>query len=142
MVGRCCLFTPNSAIKARMPPSPSLSTLMAKETYLTVVMMNSVQSTSDSGTEHGLRAMRGAGHAQNRLEGVERACPDIAEHDAERRQRQDRQLALRRLPPRFDGNRCRSLAQCDADPMRWFSRQPPGGRPLCPMTASRPDKPG
>ena len=32
-----------------MPPSPSLSTLMANETYLTVVMMKSVQSTSDSG---------------------------------------------------------------------------------------------
>ena len=48
MVGRCCFFTPSSAIKARMPPSPSLSTRMANETYLTVVMMKSVQSTSDS----------------------------------------------------------------------------------------------
>jgi hypothetical protein len=48
MVGRCCFFTPNSAIRARMPPSPSLSTRMANETYFTVVMTKSVQSTSES----------------------------------------------------------------------------------------------
>src|ERR1019366_6481600 len=48
MVGRCCFFTPNNAIKARIPPSPSLSTRMANETYFTVVMMKRVQSTSES----------------------------------------------------------------------------------------------
>ena len=47
MVGRFCFFTPNNAIKARMPPSPSLSTRMANETYLMVVMMKSVHSTSE-----------------------------------------------------------------------------------------------
>ncbi len=31
-----------------MPPSPSLSTRMAKVTYLMVVMMKSVHSTSES----------------------------------------------------------------------------------------------
>ncbi len=31
-----------------MPPSPSLSTRIANETYLTVVMMKSVHSTSES----------------------------------------------------------------------------------------------
>ena len=48
MVGRRCFFTPNRAIRARMPPSPSLSTRMANETYFTVVMMKRVQSTSES----------------------------------------------------------------------------------------------
>ena len=68
--------------------------------------------------QHGLRVWVRSGHAEYGLEGVERAGADIAEYDAERRQRQNRQLALRRLPCRFDGNRCRSLAQFVAGPMR------------------------
>src|SRR5260370_38732830 len=47
MVGRRCFFTPNKAIKAKMPPSPSLPTRMANETYLMVVTMRSVHSTSE-----------------------------------------------------------------------------------------------
>ena len=48
MAGRCFFWIPSSDIRARMPPSPSLSTRIAKDTYLTVVMMNIVHKISDS----------------------------------------------------------------------------------------------
>src|ERR1700719_5122709 len=48
MAGRLPRFTLNSDIKARIPPSPSLSMRMANVTYLTDVTMISVQITRDS----------------------------------------------------------------------------------------------
>src|SRR5580700_2133330 len=48
MTGRLRRFTPSNDINARMPPSPSLSTRIAKPTYLTHVTTISVQTISDS----------------------------------------------------------------------------------------------
>ena len=48
IVGRCCRLTPSNDISARIPPSPSLSMLIATDTYLIVVMTIKVQTTSDS----------------------------------------------------------------------------------------------
>src|SRR5580704_5525772 len=48
MIGRCWRFTPSSDMSARMPPSPSLSTRIATDTYLIVVTTIRVQITSDS----------------------------------------------------------------------------------------------
>ena len=47
MAGRRCRLTPMSDINARMPPSPSLSMLMATATYLSEVTRNKVQITND-----------------------------------------------------------------------------------------------
>src|SRR2546430_17066217 len=49
MVGRWPRFTLNRDIRARMPPSPSVAMRIAEVTYLTQVIMISVQITSDSG---------------------------------------------------------------------------------------------
>ena len=46
--GRWRRSTPSSDISARMPPSPSLSTLIARLTYFIVVMAISVHTISDS----------------------------------------------------------------------------------------------
>ena len=48
MIGRRCFLTPSRVISAMMPPSPSLSTRMAKLTYLMAVMMKRVHTISDS----------------------------------------------------------------------------------------------
>ena len=112
MVGRCCFFTPSSAISARMPPSPSLSTRMAKETYLTVVMMKSVQTTSESAPRTVGGVGMGSRGTENGLEGIKRAGADIAEHNAQRRQTQNGQLALRSLLRHFGDIRRSIFAQC------------------------------
>src|SRR5215472_17223092 len=75
--GRCSRFTPSSAIRARIPPTPSLSTRMAQPTYLIVVITISVQMIND-------RIPRSAAEIENGLERVERARADIAKHHAER----------------------------------------------------------
>src|SRR5205807_3754707 len=62
--------------------------------------------------ERGGRIRRFFADAENSLEGVERAGPDIAEYDAKRRQAQHRQLALPGRPHGIAGRGCRIFAQC------------------------------
>ena len=47
IAGRFPRLMPISDIRARMPPSPSLSTRMASRTYLAVATITSVQNDSD-----------------------------------------------------------------------------------------------
>src|SRR5580704_18095386 len=82
---------PSSAMRARMPPSPSLSMLIAKITYFTDVLMISVHRIS----ERTPRTMSGFGAPPVRSRTVlsvsKRARPDVAKDDSERRQAHRRQ---------------------------------------------------
>ena len=48
MVGRFCRLTPSKAIKAKMPPSPSLSARITSRTYVTVTMIVTDQKISET----------------------------------------------------------------------------------------------
>ena len=96
IAGRCWRLTPSSAISARMPPSPSLSTRIATVTYLRLVIAISVQMMQRQHPENLSRSGPPA-QFEHRLEGVERAGADVAEYDPERREPQCREAA-RRLP--------------------------------------------
>ena len=72
-----------------MPPSPSLSARSTNTTYFSDTIIISAQKISETMPEHvGRRRDRMADAGQRDLEGIERAGADIAEHDAERGQRQ------------------------------------------------------
>jgi len=82
IAGRCCFLIPSNAMRARMPPSPSLSMVMANRTYLIDVTTISVQSRSDSTPSTTSARRRASGQVEDGLERIERAGADIAEHDA------------------------------------------------------------
>ena len=90
-----CLM-PRSDISARIPPSPSLSARMTTATYLSEVVISSVQTISDSMPMRDGR--RGAARPfQRGLQRVERARADIAVDDAKRAEHQGAQTANRRV---------------------------------------------
>ena len=92
---RCRFLTPSSVISAMMPPSPSLSTRMAKLTYLTVVIRTSVHRISDRAPSTRRRIGMRAGVVEHGFQRVERARADVAEHHAERGEAGERETPVR-----------------------------------------------
>ena len=93
-----------SASSARIPPSPSLSARMMKKMYLTVTTIVSAHTISEStpktfsGVGGTAATRRPAGiDAEALLHRVERARPDVAVDDAERREREQRESLSRRI---------------------------------------------
>src|SRR5215213_874472 len=84
-----------SAARAMIPPSPSLSARRTSETYLTVTTRVTDQKISETTPVDvgGRRAHGVVVDREHRLDRVERAGADVAEHDAERAQRQPEQRA-------------------------------------------------
>src|SRR5215467_10844149 len=80
---------------ARIPPSPSLSARRTRTTYLSDTIAISAQKMREmiprtSTVGRG----RMASGAQRDGKGIERARPDIAEHDADRSEREEPGIAL------------------------------------------------
>ena len=86
IAGVLCFLMPSSDMRARMPPSPSLSMLIAKVTYFTDVTMMSVQMISERTprTTSGVGAP--SGQDEDSLERIKWARADVAKDDSERGQ--------------------------------------------------------
>jgi hypothetical protein len=80
-----------------MPPSPSLSTRIANATYLTDVMISSVQTISDSDPSRGRRWGMVAGYVEHGLQCIEWTGAYVAEDDAKCRKAHCSQPRVGRL---------------------------------------------
>ena len=82
-----------SAFSDRMPPSPLLSACMRNRTYLAVTTISKRPDDERDDADH-VRSARGPSPelAERGLQRVERAGADVAEHDADRAQREDPEL--------------------------------------------------